>query len=94
MRICELREKEVINTCDCKVLGCVVDIDFDLCSGQIEAIIVPGPGKVCDIWRGLGIYYPICMYQENRTRYYISGDSERKVFEENIADKRVLISFT
>ena len=45
-----------------------------------------------DIWRGLGIYYPICMYQENRTRYYISGDSERKVFEENIADKRVLIS--
>ena len=50
MRICELREKEVINTCDCKVLGCVVDIDFDLCSGQIEAIIVPGPGKVCGIF--------------------------------------------
>ena len=47
-----------------------------------------------DIWRGLGIYYPICMYQENRTRYYISGDSERKVFEENIVDKRVLISLT
>lgn len=47
-----------------------------------------------DIWRGLGIYYPICMYQENRSRYYISGDSERKVFEENIADKRVLISLT
>lgn len=47
-----------------------------------------------DIWRGLGIYYPICMYQENRTRYYISGDSERKIFEENIADKRVLISLT
>ena len=50
MRVCELREKEVINTCDCKVLGCVVDIDFDLCSGQIEAIIVPGPGKVCGIF--------------------------------------------
>lgn len=47
-----------------------------------------------DIWRGLGIYYPNCMYQENRTRYYISGDSERKVFEENIVDKRVLISLT
>lgn len=47
-----------------------------------------------DIWRGLGIYYPICMYQENRTRYYISGDSKRKVFEENIVDKRVLISLT
>ena len=46
----EIIEKEVINTCDCKVLGCVVDIDFDLCSGQIEAIIVPGPGKVCGIF--------------------------------------------
>lgn len=47
MRLCELREKEVINTCDCKRLGCVVDIVFDPCSGQIEAIVVPGPGKIC-----------------------------------------------
>ena len=47
MRMCELREKEVINTCNCKRLGCVVDIEFDSCSGQIEAIIVPGPGKIC-----------------------------------------------
>lgn len=47
MRLCELREKEVINACDCKRLGCVVDLDFDPCSGEILAIIVPGPGKIC-----------------------------------------------
>ena len=47
MRLCELREKEVINSCDCKRLGCVVDIEFDCSSGQIEALIVPGPGKIC-----------------------------------------------
>lgn len=35
MRICELREKEVINICNCKRLGCV------------EAIIIPGPGRIC-----------------------------------------------
>ena len=51
MRLCELREKEVINTCDCKRLGCVVDLVFDSCTGQIEAIVVPGPGK---IWGFLG----------------------------------------
>lgn len=47
MRFCELREKEVINCCSCKRLGCVADIEFDPCSGKIEAIIIPGPGKIC-----------------------------------------------
>lgn len=51
MRLCEFREKEVINTCNCKRLGCVVDFVFDSCSGQIEGIVVPGPGK---IWGFLG----------------------------------------
>ena len=45
MRICELKQKEVINTCDCKRLGYVEDIVFDVHTGQIEAIVVPGPGK-------------------------------------------------
>lgn len=47
MRLCELRDKEVINSCDCKRLGCVVDIEIDVCKGKIEAIIVPGPGRIC-----------------------------------------------
>lgn len=47
MRLCELREKEVINTCDCKRLGCVTDVVIDLCRGSVEAIIIPGPGKIC-----------------------------------------------
>ena len=47
MRLCELREKEVINTCDCKRLGCVTDVVIDLCRGSLEAIIIPGPGKIC-----------------------------------------------
>lgn len=47
MRLCELREKEVINTCDCKRLGCVVDVVIDICNGCIEAIIIPGPGRIC-----------------------------------------------
>ena len=46
MRLCELREKEV-NVCDCKRLGCVVDVDIDIKDGKVLAIIIPGPGKIC-----------------------------------------------
>lgn len=46
MRICDLKNKEVINSADCKILGYVADVDFDLCNGRVLAIIVPGPGKV------------------------------------------------
>lgn len=45
MRLCELREREVINICNCKKLGCVVDIEFNHCDGCIRKIIVPGPSK-------------------------------------------------
>ena len=46
MRFCELKEKEVINCKDCQRLGFVADIEFDPCSGRIEAIIVPEQGKI------------------------------------------------
>ena len=47
MRICELKQKEVINAQDCKRLGFVGDVDFDMKSGCMTAIIVPGPGAFC-----------------------------------------------
>ena len=47
MRLCELRQKEVINTCTCRSLGCPVDLEFDRKTGAITALIVPGPGKFC-----------------------------------------------
>lgn len=49
MRICDLRDKEVINSCDCKILGFVCDVDIDLYTGRVLAIIIPGPGKVFGI---------------------------------------------
>ena len=47
MRICELKQREVINVKDCKRLGFVGDVDFDISTGKMLAIIVPGPGCVC-----------------------------------------------
>lgn len=50
MRICELREKEVVNICDCRRIGCVADIEIDTCKGCVEAIIVPECGKLCGLF--------------------------------------------
>ena len=45
MRIIDLKQKEVINTCNCKTLGCPVDVEFDPCSGRISAVHHPGPAE-------------------------------------------------
>ena len=50
MRICDLRQKEVINQCTCKRLGFVEDVEIDICNGCIVAIIVPGEPKICGLF--------------------------------------------
>lgn len=50
MKICNLKDKEVINVNDCTILGFVDDIDFDICTGCVVAIIVPGPAKLCGMF--------------------------------------------
>ena len=47
MSINDLKQKEVINICDCRRLGYVGDVDFDMETGCLLAIIVPGPGCFC-----------------------------------------------
>jgi len=41
-RMTELSEKQVINICDGKILGYVIDFKIDPCDGRLTAIIVPG----------------------------------------------------
>ncbi|MBE3520298.1 MAG: YlmC/YmxH family sporulation protein [Firmicutes bacterium] len=50
IRASDLSSRDVINTVDGRKLGNIVDIEFDLTSGRITAVIVPGPA------RGLGIF--------------------------------------
>ena len=50
MRLYDLKEKEVINICDCRRLGFVSDVVFEFPSGCIAAFIVPGPGHICGIF--------------------------------------------
>ena len=51
LRFFELRQKEVINICTCKSLGCPVDVEFECKSGRSLALVIPGPGK---FWGMLG----------------------------------------
>lgn len=62
MRISDLKQKEVINAQDCKRLGFVGDVDFDMKSGCMTAIIVPGRERSVDFWAGEGICDPILRY--------------------------------
>ncbi|HOJ78498.1 MAG TPA: YlmC/YmxH family sporulation protein [Bacillota bacterium] len=41
----ELREREVVNILDGKRLGLASDLEIDVETGRIKAIVVPGPGK-------------------------------------------------
>lgn len=38
----DFRDKEVVNVCDGRKLGCISEIEFDVCDGRITAIIIYG----------------------------------------------------
>ena len=42
----DLRDKDVINICDGRRLGCVDDVEVDVSSGRLVAIIVPCDGRL------------------------------------------------
>ena len=50
MRIYDFRQKEVINLADGARLGYVFDAEIDPESGKIEALVIPGQGKVLGIF--------------------------------------------
>ena len=41
----DLRDKDVININDGRKLGCVTDVDIDVCNGKLVAIMVQGESK-------------------------------------------------
>ena len=64
-RIRDLKCKEVINVCDGGRLGCVTDLELDLCTGTILAIVVPGEGRLLGLIRVRdGVVIPFCRIQK------------------------------
>lgn len=52
MSLTELRSKDVVNVDTGKKLGRVMDVEFDVCSGCMQAIVVPGEFKLSCAIRG------------------------------------------
>lgn len=52
MTLCEMKQKEVINTRDGRSLGRVTDIEFCPCDGRVTAIVVPGEFCLSALLRG------------------------------------------
>lgn len=45
VRASDLRTKDVVNVADGRKLGCLYDLDIDLESGRIRALILPAGGR-------------------------------------------------
>jgi YlmC/YmxH family sporulation protein len=50
MRLSELRQKDIINTCTCSNLGSPVDLEFDPKTGCITALVAAAPGRFCGLF--------------------------------------------
>lgn len=57
---CELKNKEVVNTRDGKLLGCVCDVELDVCTGSILGLILPGNGILSSFSSKNRICIPWC----------------------------------
>ena len=61
----DLKCKEVINVCDGGRLGCVTDLELELCPGAILSIVVPGEGRMLGFLRARdGVVIPFCRIQK------------------------------
>ena len=61
----DLKCKEVINVSDGGRLGCVTDLELDLCTGQILAIVVPGERSMLGLIKVRdGLVIPFCRIQK------------------------------
>ena len=54
----QLTEKQVVNVCDGKILGNVVDFRINTCDGKITAIVIPGEGGFFNFKKCVDITIP------------------------------------
>ena len=64
MRLCELKEKDVINICTCKKIGYVVDIEFDKKSCHATALIVSQGIRLFHLFCNDELVIPWCNIQQ------------------------------
>lgn len=74
MRLSEMKQKEVINIKDCSRLGFVGDVDIDICTGRVTALIIPGTWMSVGIsGKGERVCDSMAGREADRGRYYSGG---------------------
>ena len=54
----ELTEKQVVNVCDGRILGNIVDFRINTCDGKITAIVIPGEGGFFNFKKCVDVIIP------------------------------------
>ena len=50
VKISELKQREVININDGRRLGIVYDVEIDMEEGRIDALVIPGTGRILGLF--------------------------------------------
>ena len=50
VKISELKQKDVININDGRRLGVVYDVEIDMEKGKIDALVIPGTGRILGLF--------------------------------------------
>lgn len=50
VKISEFQTKDVVNISDGRKLGHVGDLDLDLKNGRVDALVIPGAGKILGLF--------------------------------------------
>ena len=58
--VADLRNKEIINVCDGRRLGCVIDVEFNVCDGKLISLIAQGESKGGFFGKCEGVRIPWC----------------------------------
>ncbi|MBE6934882.1 MAG: YlmC/YmxH family sporulation protein [Ruminococcaceae bacterium] len=65
IRIAELQCREVVNVCDGCRMGYVGDVELDIHTGRLVAIVVPGPWRLsCLFSKGEEYVVPWCQIEK------------------------------
>ena len=77
---CELKGKEVINVVDGKRLGHITDIVFDLPTGQISGLIVPGDKNFWNVFSLTLVSILQIRFEEENGFYFILLNNHTLLF--------------
>ena len=86
--ISDLRNKEVINICDGRRFGFLIDVEINICDGKVVSLVVPGDSKVSLFGKNQGINIPWCQIDKIGDDIIVVNVGELYLGEKNCCDNK------